>query len=385
MVKRYLEEYDKDGRKNRILLVDVVCKNFSTGKIVYDLFKGIKADGREAKVFYGRGEKILEDDIYKFGLDWETCIHAAMSRITGYNGCFSPLSTYRLLRAIEEYKPDLVHIHELHDYFLNIEQFMRYLRINQIPIIHTLHCEYTYTGKCGYANECMRYESECGKCPALHDYPKSLFFDRTRQMLKKKKEMFSGLDLRIITPSKWLADRVEKSFLRDYPLSIVYNGIDTNIFHPEDTDGLREKFKIPNGNKVALSLALDIMSDRKGGKWVIKLADIMKNEKITFLIAGAYEYEKKLADNYPNVRIMGVIRDQNCLAKLYSLADVFILCSKRETFSMVCAEALCCGTPVVGFKSGAPETVFDEPIARFVNYGNVEKIREIIKLEIEQN
>jgi glycosyltransferase involved in cell wall biosynthesis len=186
----YLSEYDLDGKKQKILLIDVNCKNSSTGKIVYDLFQYLNAKGRNAEVCYGRGPSIKEKGIYKFGLDFETFFHAAFARITGYNGYFSPLSTIRLIKYIKKFKPDIIHIHELHAYFINIKQLFNFIKKNHIKVITTLHCEYMYTGKCGHAYDCIKYRSCCGKCPALHEYPKSLFFDKTKQMFLMKKNLY---------------------------------------------------------------------------------------------------------------------------------------------------------------------------------------------------
>lgn len=286
MTKKYMEEYDKVGRKNRILLVDVNCKNSSTGKIVYDLCTDLRKDGREASVCYGRGEKIDEENIYKFGLDWETGIHAGLARVTGYNGYFSPFSTKRLIDYIERFKPDLIHFHELHAYFVNIRPLIKYIREKKIPLIWTFHCEYMYTGKCGHANECTNYQRECGSCPTVKEYPKSLFLDKTRQMLRMKKDLLKDLDFTIVTPSKWLADRVNTSFLKDKRIEVIHNGIDTDIFHPVDTSMLRKELKIPEDYKIVLAVAPNIMSEVKGGKWVLKLAEMMKDEKVTFILIG---------------------------------------------------------------------------------------------------
>ncbi len=287
MAKHYLEEYDIDGKKQRILLLDVNCKFSSTGKIVYDLFNYLKKEGREVAVCYGRGELIKEDDIFKFGLDWETKIHAGLARLTGYNGCFSPFSTKRLIRYIENFKPDIIHIHELHAYFVNIKPLIKYIKKRNIKVVSTFHCEYMYTGKCGHAYTCDKYRRVCGKCPAVHEYPKSLFFDKTKQMFLMKKRLFEDLDMRIVTPSQWLADRVKTSFLKDKPISVIHNGIDTDIFHPVDTSELRTELKIPDDYKIILAVAPGIMSDRKGGQWILKLAELMKDAKYFFVLVGA--------------------------------------------------------------------------------------------------
>ena len=288
MARNYMEEYDRAGRKERVLLIDVNCKYSSTGKIVYDLYNSLRADGRNAAICYGRGPLVEEEDIYKFGLDWETSIHAGLARVTGYNGYYSPLSTKRLINFIEQYKPDLIHIHELHAYFVNIKPLINYIKDNNISLVWTFHCEYMYTGKCGHAYECSGFQNECGNCPAVHDYPKSLFFDKTRQMLKMKKKLLRDLDFTIVTPSKWLADRVKLSFLKDKDIKVIHNGIDTSIFHPVDAMDLRKELDIPADYKVVLAVAPDIMSERKGGKWVLKLAEMMKGEKMFFVLVGGY-------------------------------------------------------------------------------------------------
>lgn len=286
MSKRYFEEYDRNGRKERILLIDVNCKHSSTGKIVYDLYKSIIKQGRKAAVCYGRGPLIHEKNIYKFGIDIETKIHAALARLSGYNGYFSPLSTRRLIKYIEDFKPDLIHIHELHAYFVNIKPLIKYIKKRNISVVWTFHCEYMYTGKCGHAYECSGFKNSCGNCPGIKDYPKSLFFDRTRQMLTMKKRLLSDMNLTIVTPSIWLADRVKQSFLHDKNVCVIHNGIDTEIFRPVDAVDKKKELGIPDENKVFLALAPNIMSDSKGGQWIVELAKKFENEKITFVLVG---------------------------------------------------------------------------------------------------
>lgn len=294
MARRYLKVYDKGGRKERVLLLDVNCKYSSTGKIVYSLYQDIRKEGRKSAVCYGRGKTVVGKDIYKFGLNWETNVHAGLSRVTGYNGCFSPLSTYRLIQFVEAYKPDLVHLHELHAYFMNLALFINYMKQKRIPVVWTFHCEYMYTGKCGHAYDCPNFLNGCGNCPAVKDYPKSLFFDRTRQMMKKKRELLRDLDFTVVAPSQWLADRVKLTFLKDKAVEVIHNGIDTKIFHSVDSCGLRKSLGIPEGHKVVLAVAPDILSETKGGRWVLKLAEVLKDKKIMFVLVGA----KKRSDIY---------------------------------------------------------------------------------------
>lgn len=287
MIREYMKVYDREGRKERVLLIDVNCKFSSTGKIVYNLFKGLKEDGREAAICYGRGDEIHEEGIYKFGLDWETNIHAGLARITGYNGCFSPLSTKRLIAYIEEFQPDVIHIHELHAYFVNIKPLLEYIKKRKIKVVWTFHCEYMYTGKCGYTYDCKKYMSGCDNCPAIKEYPKSILFDKTKQMYLIKKKLLEDMDVEIITPSKWLADRVKLSFLKDKKIRVIHNGIDINIFHPMNVDDLKKQLNISPKDKVVIAIAPDIMIERKGGKQVLKLAKSMIDQSVVFVLVGA--------------------------------------------------------------------------------------------------
>lgn len=376
MVRQYLREYDQGGKKKRILLIDVNCKHSSTGKIVYDLYQGIMAEGRSAAICYGRGEIIKEKQVFKFGIDAETVIHAALARITGYNGYFSPLSTIRLMNFIKKYKPDLIHIHELHAYFVNIKTLINFIKKEEIPLVWTFHCEYMYTGKCGHAYDCTKFKNECGNCPAVKEYPSSLYFDKTKQMLKMKKKLLGNLEMTIITPSQWLANRVKQSFLKNKEVRVIYNGVDINIFHYKPIYNLRKNLKISEEYKIVLFVAPDVTSVRKGAKWVMQLSNLVSDMKIVFLMVGGGE----IPQIHPkNVLYVGKVQDENVLAEYYSMADVFLLCSEKETYSMTCAEALCCGTPVLGFKCGAPETVFKGENAKFVDYGDIDALEKELR------
>lgn len=360
----------------KVLLIDVNCKKSSTGKIVYDLYTECRKVGYEAAICYGRGSKLAEENIFKFGLDVETNFHALMTRITGLTGRFSYFSTQRLLKFMDEFKPDVVHLHELHAYFVNLAPVINYLKKNNIKTVWTFHCEFMYTGKCGYAFECEEWHYECGKCPRVKEYPSSLFWDFTKQMFSEKKRLFDGFDnLTIVTPSKWLAKKVKQSFLGDRDIRVIHNGIDTiNVFQPRPFDHLKEKHNIAD-EKIVLAVAPGLMDPRKGGRTVLELAKWMKAGNLKFILIGVDDLKEKF-DN--NVIALGSIEDQQKLAEYYSMADVFVLCSEKETFSLTSAEALCCGTPVVGFKSGAPETVFEQPYANFVEQGDLDALEQAV-------
>lgn len=362
----------------RILLIDVACKRGSTGKIVYDLYQQLKSNAHEAAICYGRGGVVKGDNIFKFGLDFETYFHAILTRITGLNGYFSPLSTKRLIKFIEKFKPDVVHIHELHAYFVNLKPLLNYLKKKHIKVVWTFHCEYMYTGKCGYAYECENWKSECGCCPAVRDYPKSLFFDFTKKMFRDKKRLLEDMDFTIVTPSKWLADRVRKSFLGNKEIYVIHNGIDTeNIFYPRDeadTGLLKRKYGIEN-KKIVLSVAPNIMDDRKGGECVLELSKSFAGENVHFVLVGA-DSDKTIGNRATLIKRTA---NQNELALWYSAADVFLICSKRENFPTTCLEAMCCGTPVVGTDVGGTKETVPAPYGTFCSSEDTEDLVKSIR------
>ncbi len=355
----------------KVLLIDVNCKNSSTGKIVYDLYNAVNKSGNEAAVCYGRGDLVREHNIFKFGVDVETYIHALLTRLTGYTGCFSPISTFRLLRFIKKFKPDVVHIHELHAYFVNIKPVLSYLKKNNIKTVCTLHCEFMYTGKCGHSVECENWQTECGKCPHLKEYPSTLWFDHTKYMFNQKKSLLENFEnLTVVTPSSWLAERAKKSFLKNHNIQVIHNGIDTDIFSPKDASELRAKHHITDDEKVVLAVAPGLMGENKGGKYVLQLAERMREQKVRFIMIGV---DEEMKSPYDNTVIMGRIYDKQLLAQYYSLADVFVICSERENFPTTCLEAQCCGTPVCGFDvGGVRETLADGET--LVSYGAVNEL-----------
>lgn len=364
----------------KVLLIDVNCKGSSTGKIVYDLYTSLNSGEDKAAICYGRGEGVNESGIFKFGLDKETYMHAALARITGYNGCFSHFSTKRLMDFIEVFKPDVIHIHELHAYFVNIRPLIEYIKKKEIPVVWTFHCEYMYPGKCGYAYECEKWKTGCNLCPSIKEYPKSIIFDRTKSMFKMKKNLLEDFEFTIVTPSQWLADRVKQSFLKEKTIKVIHNGIDTDsIFYPREkseTNALRSKYSIEK-DKIILSVAPNIMEERKGGRKVLSIAAEMKD--FQFVLVGADE-DKKYSEN---VLMIKRTKDQDELAKWYSIADLFLICSNKENFPTTCLEALSCGAPIVGVDAGGTKETAPEPYGVFVeDNGNL--LKEAIANQISR-
>lgn len=355
----------------RILYINSVCKSGSTGKIVYSLYTSVNEHGGEAAVCYGRGAELREKNIYKFGLDAETVLHAGLTRITGFTGCFSALSTRRLLRFMDEFKPDIVHLHEPHAYFVDLGPLFRYIKKRRIPLVYTFHCEFAYTGKCGVTYGCTRWQAGCGHCPALHEYPKTLFFDFTARMWQEKRSLLREQNMVVCTPSEWLETRVRQSFLSGFDVRVVPNGIDTALFCTRPYAHLRERHGLTN-ERVVLAVAPHIMSRLKGGRDVLRLAESMKNENVKFILIGVDD----LSESFPeNVIAMGRTENQQELAEYYSMADVFVICSAMENLPTTCIEAVCCGTPVAGFDVGGTAETAPAPMGKFCAFGDIDALR----------
>lgn len=334
----------------KILQIDVNYKHSSTGKIVYDLHQGYQKEGFTSRVLYGRGPLEKDSGVYKFGIDLETYFHALMTRITGLVGFFSPLSTRRLIRFIKKFQPDIIHIHELHAYFVNYAPLLKFIKKHDYQTIWTFHCEHMFTGKCGYSYDCNKFQTQCKKCPQKREYPKSWFFDFSKFMFNHKKKLFNNFNnLVIVTPSEWLARRVKQSFLKNYPIEVINNGINNEtIFKPLAYKDLIVKHNIKD-ELVVLSVAPNLLDQRKGGRRILKIAAQTKNLPIKYILIGVSTPPQ---NNIQNVIYLPRTYNQIELAKYYSMADIFLITSYMENYPTTCLEALSSGTPIIGYDSG---------------------------------
>jgi glycosyltransferase involved in cell wall biosynthesis len=360
----------------RIFLLDVNYDHSSTGKIVKDLETGLKEHGHHVLACYGRAVGALTSNAVRIANPFEVYGHAALTRLTGKTGGYSPFATQNIIKNIEIFRPDVVHLHELHGYYVNIGDLIEYLKKNNIATLWTFHCEFMYTGKCGHAHGCEQWKIECVRCPQLKDYPESWFLDRTNKMFHEKRAWFTGFNLlKIITPSHWLANRVRQSFLAEKEIGVIYNGIDTgDIFTPKDASALRRQHHIATRH-VVVTIAPDLMSESKGGRWVLEVAARLAAEDITFVMIGVSEPDRVQAGN---VIALPRVNDQKLLAHYYSMGDFFLLTSKKETFSLACAESLACGTPIIGFDSGAPTEVAGPGYGHFVDYADIDALSVVL-------
>jgi putative colanic acid biosynthesis glycosyltransferase len=361
----------------KVALVDVNYGSGSTGKIVADLVEGLSRRGHDACAYYGRGKAIAgEPRARRISPPMEVLIHGAATRLTGFTDGFSPVATRRLIGELERLRPDVVHLHDIHGYFIDIPELCAYLKRSNTATVWTFHCEFMYTGRCGYAMDCERWKTGCKSCPDLSRYPKTWFFDFADRMYREKRDLFAGFRrLRLAAPSAWLASRMRESMVGDKPIDVVPNGLSTHIFRPRDARTLREELGIA-GRYCVLSVGADLMSPRKGGRWVVELAQRFLGEEVVFIMVGVDHMPSSVPDG---VRMLPRVESQDRLAELYSLGDVLLLPSEKETFSMVSAESLACGVPVIGFDSGAPREVAPEGYGSFVPYGDLDALEALVR------
>lgn len=367
----------------RVLQINTICKSGSTGKIVYDIHTSLLKDGHESAICYGRGPVIDEPNIYKFGSELGFRVHVLITRVFGITGMASNWSTNKLFKYIKEFRPDVVHLHNIHGYYVNTYRLLNYLKKNNIKTVITLHDDWLFTGNCGYAYECEKWKNGCGGCKATSEYPKSILLDFTKLQHRLKRRCFEGFNnLTIVSPSQWLANRAKESFMKDKNIQVIHNGIDTeNIFYPRKFEDLKIKHGLKD-EKIVLAVTPNFSDERKGGKYVLELAKKLEKEDVKIIIVGVNNKVEGISNK---VIIIPRTEDQEELAQYYSMADVFVLTSKFETFSMVCAESVACGTSIIGFESGAPDEIFKEPYGKFISFGDVDKLKDEVLKKLSHN
>lgn len=335
----------------KVLFINTVCGKGSTGRIVCQLAQAVEETGSSCIVAYGRGSAGDCRHSYQIGGRFHAYAHAFLSRLTDRSGFYSRRATKKLVKFIRHYAPDVIHLHNLHGYYLNIEILFDYLKTEfNGKVVWTLHDCWAFTGHCVYYTcaGCDKWKTGCSHCPEKKRYPSSLLADQSRKNYEDKKRIFTGVEnMTIVTVSYWLKDQVQQSFLGDYPVTCVYNGIDYNRFRPLTSD-IRRDLGMEE-NKMILSVS-DGWDDRKGLSRLLAVAEAAPADW-RFVVIGLNKNQiASLPDN-----CLGKERtwDQEELIRLYTAADVFYNPSMEETFGLVTAEALACGTPAAVMNSTA--------------------------------
>lgn len=343
----------------KVLQINSVCGVGSTGRIATDLYDILKQQGHNCKIAYGRGEakNIPLEDTIKIGTDFDVKLHGVLTRFTDRTGFYSTGATKKLIEQIKEYNPDVIHLHNIHGYYINIKLLFEYLKQRNKPVVWTLHDCWSFTGHCAYFDfvGCDRWQTGCQQCPQKSSYPTSLFLDGSKQNYKKKQVLFTGLpNLTIVTPSQWLGDLVKRSFLKEYPVQVIHNGIDLSQFRPTESD-FRKKHNLQN-HKIILGVA-SVWEKRKGLEDFIVLSTLLDEQYKIVLVGLTEKQVEKLPPNMIGFTRTNSIKE---LAELYSTADVFVNPTYEDNFPTTNLEALACGTPVVTYQTGgSPECLID--------------------------
>ena len=355
----------------KVLQINTVFGSGSTGRIVKELYDTLEANGHNCCVAYGRGKAPDKYNTIKIGNDIDMYAHVLKTRLFDLHGFGSKNATIKLIKSIEKYNPDIIHLHNLHGYYINIEVLFNYLSTLAIPIVWLLHDQWAISGHSAYFeldnNRNIPYENLLKE--QKYNYPKSFFSDKSKQNYQKKKEIFTGVkNMTIITPSDWLNNIVKKSFLAKYSIKTINNGVDVNIFKPTASN-FRKNNNLQK-KKIILGVA-SIWEERKGLSFFNQIADSV-DENTKVVLVGI----KKKDQKYLHPNIMAIKRTENIqqLANIYTAADVFVNPTLEDNFPTTNIESLACGTPVVTFNTGGSPESLDENCGIIVEKGNSKKL-----------
>lgn len=356
----------------KVIQVNVVADSGSTGKIVGGIDAELRRLGHESLVCYGRKTTGMAEGRFKFGTEWEAAASKVANRAGRLMYASSPMATRRLERRILQERPDVVHLHCINGYCVDIYHLLRFLAAQGIKTVVTHHAEFFYTANCGHALDCHRFAEAdgCRRCPQPKAATGSLLTDRAHRSWEKMRRAFSAFapgQLVFTAVSPWVAERSKMSpVTAGRECRVVENGLDDSVFCLA-ADRIAGRALVPDCREKMVLHVTASFSDAedtfKGGDEIVALARTMP--EVTFVVAASYvDVKGELPDN---LYVNGRTRDQHELAALYRAADATVIASKRETFSMIVAESLCCGTPVVGYRAGGPESIAIEPYSRFVD------------------
>ncbi len=342
----------------KVLQINTFYLHGSTGRIVKDLKEVSESNHLEAYAAFGPEIDNGDNGILKLQTVPRRKWNILRTRLSDHHGFYNEIETDKLIRWMDELKPDIIHLHNIHNHFVHVGRLFDYIKKHNIPVVWTLHDCWSFTGHCAYFDyaNCDKWKTMCHDCPSLHDYPPTWFFDRSSRNYKDKKDVFSGVkNLTLVTPSKWLADLTRDSFLKEYPVRVINNGVDAQKFNPHILN-LKIHLGI-DGKKMLLAMATTF-DRRKGTQYLKQLPEMLNDDEVLVLVGLAKEQIEQF--NIP--KCVGIGRTNNVeeLATYYAAADVFINPTLEDNFPTTNIEALACGTPVVTFNTGgAVESVLD--------------------------
>ena len=365
----------------RILQINTVVNSGSTGRIAEDIGNVLMMNGHESYIAYGRGNRPSKSKLITIGKKKDIYLHVLKTLIFDRHGFGSTTATRKLIENIEQIKPDVIGLHNLHGYYLNIEVLFSYLAKKRIPVLWTLFDCWGFTGHCSYFDDiqCRKWENGCYECPKKKSYPSSYIFDNSQRNFFNKEKLFNSLEkMELVVHSKWLENIVNKSFLNKWPIHTFPTGINIDVFR--HTDGvMKQKLSLKN-KKVILGCA-SIWSKRKGLKDFISLNSFMAEDFVLVLVGLSEEQRRSLPANMIGIEKTESIKE---LAELYSAADVFVNPTHQDNFPTTNIESLACGTPVITYNTGGSPEAIDKQTGVVVNQGDIKGLATAIRQVVEK-
>lgn len=362
----------------KLLQINITANWGSHGKIAEGIGNVVMSHGWESHVAYGRCANPSSSHLYHIGSMMDERIHGVGSRLFDNHGLMSKRATIQLLRYVEQLNPDIIHLHNIHGYYLNYPELFSFLSQANKPVVWTLHDCWPYTGHCAHYMyvQCDRWKTHCEHCPQKRSYPASLLLDRSSRNYDMKKQAFLSVpNLTLVPVSKWLEGDLRQSFLKDCRIQQIYNGIDINVFKPQmDTKAIIGKYNIPLDKRVLLGVASNWW--RKGFDDFLQLRRLLDDRYVIVLVG----LDEKRINSLPT-GVIGIRRTENVsdLCGLYSLADVFLNLTLEDNMPTTNLEALACGTPVITYRTGGSHEAIDEQTGNVVMQGDLDSVCKLVE------
>ena len=372
--------------KKLLQINPVIRTNTSTGRIMQEIGELAMANGWESYIAYSGGRdgiKPCNSNLIPVGGKADVAFHGLWTRLTDRHGLASWGATRKFIKGIEALKPDVIHIHNIHGYFLNYKILFEYLAKKNIPVVWTVHDCWLYTGHCyHYAGVgCRKWMTQCEHCPQTRAFPASLLLDRSRQNYVDKKKAFASLqNLIIVTVSEWMKGEMSHSFLKDCRYQVIHNGIDLDVFDVQSDDkAVREKYNLGN-KKIILGLA-SIWCREKGWDDFVEMSRMLDEDEVIVMVGVSEEQQKMLPENIVAIRRTENVRQ---LAELYSAATAFVNPTWQDNYPTVNLEAIACGTPVVTYRTGGSVEAVTEGTGFIVEQGDIKGLLEAVRTVAER-
>ena len=373
-------------RKKKLLQINVTANWGSTGKIAEQIGLVAMAQGWESYIAYGRMMNPSKSKLIKIGSQWDVYRHYAEGRFLDREGLASQKPTREFLNVVDEIKPDIVHLHNIHDHYMNYPLLLEYLAEKRIPVVWTQHDQWATTGHCCYnLVECYKWKTECLHCPMSGFQIFGFKFrgvDRSRKNFQLKKILCARIpSLTIVPVSHWLEGNIKQSHLKDRRIEVIHNGIDLNVFKPQETD-VCKRYGIGEKN-IVLGVAA-VWDERKGLKDFISLSQLLPREKFVIVIVGKVNEPSDISSDGCDVIYIGQTQNALELAQLYTAAAVFVNPTYQDNYPTTNLEAMACGTPVITYRTGGSPEAVDESTGFVVEQGNVEGLKDAVLQVIDR-